>query len=68
MMKIAEIRKDVSGQYQGALFLGNVSERVKILKVSALMISLMIVLCQNLVVDSIAQSLFLVVVMMAEAV
>ncbi|XP_021917711.1 coatomer subunit alpha isoform X1 [Zootermopsis nevadensis] len=32
MMKIAEIRKDISGQYQGALFLGNVHERVKILK------------------------------------
>nr|CAD7196149.1 unnamed protein product [Timema douglasi] len=32
MIKIAEIRKDVSGQYQGALFLGNVTERVKILK------------------------------------
>ncbi|PNF39948.1 Coatomer subunit alpha [Cryptotermes secundus] len=31
MMRIAEIRKDISGQYQGALFLGNVSERVKIL-------------------------------------
>ncbi|KAJ8876168.1 hypothetical protein PR048_024077 [Dryococelus australis] len=32
MIKIAEIRKDVSGQYQGALLLGNVAERVKILK------------------------------------
>lgn len=32
MMKIAEIRKDVSGQYQNALFLGDVAERVKILK------------------------------------
>lgn len=32
MMKIAEIRKDISGQYQGALFLGNVHERIKILK------------------------------------
>lgn len=33
MMKIAEIRKDVSGQYQNALFLGDVTERVRILKV-----------------------------------
>ena len=49
MMKIAEIRKDISGQYQGALFLGNVHERIKILKVSDLMISLVIVLCQNFV-------------------
>ena len=33
MMKIAEIRKDTSGQYQNALYLGDVPERVKILKV-----------------------------------
>ncbi|XP_075212404.1 coatomer subunit alpha [Lycorma delicatula] len=32
MTKIAEIRKDVSGQYQGALLLGDVSERINILK------------------------------------
>ncbi|XP_033100225.1 coatomer subunit alpha-like [Anneissia japonica] len=32
MMKIAEIRKDTSGQYQNALYLGDVGERVKILK------------------------------------
>lgn len=32
MMKIAEIRKDLSGQFQAALLLGDVSERVKILK------------------------------------
>ncbi|KAG9480760.1 hypothetical protein GDO78_010170 [Eleutherodactylus coqui] len=32
MMKIAEIRKDFSGQYQNALYLGDVEERVKILK------------------------------------
>ncbi|XP_077985035.1 coatomer subunit alpha-like isoform X2 [Glandiceps talaboti] len=32
MMKIAEIRKDTSGHYQNALYLGDVSERVKILK------------------------------------
>ncbi|XP_076308950.1 coatomer subunit alpha [Tachypleus tridentatus] len=32
MMKIAEIRKDTSGQFQNALFLGDVAERVKILK------------------------------------
>ncbi|KAL1131457.1 hypothetical protein AAG570_011074 [Ranatra chinensis] len=32
MMKIAEIRKDRSGQYQGALLLGDVAERIKILK------------------------------------
>ncbi|KAF4533472.1 hypothetical protein B566_EDAN001201 [Ephemera danica] len=32
MTNIAEIRKDTSGQYQGALLLGDVKERVKILK------------------------------------
>ncbi|GAB6033480.1 hypothetical protein CHUAL_013365 [Chamberlinius hualienensis] len=32
MMKIAEIRKDISGQYQNALLLGDVAERVRILK------------------------------------
>jgi len=32
MMKIAEIRKDTSGQYQSALLLGDVSERVKVLR------------------------------------
>jgi len=32
MMKIAEIRKDTSGQFQIALYLGDVQERVKILK------------------------------------
>lgn len=32
MMKIAEIRKDFSGQYQGALLLGDIAERIKILK------------------------------------
>ncbi|KAF6023984.1 COPA [Bugula neritina] len=32
MMKIAEIRKDTSGHYQNALYLGDVTERVKILK------------------------------------
>ncbi|KAK0050417.1 coatomer subunit alpha [Biomphalaria pfeifferi] len=32
MMKIAEIRKDTSGHYQNALLLGDVAERVKILK------------------------------------
>ncbi|XP_077868363.1 coatomer subunit alpha-like isoform X2 [Saccoglossus kowalevskii] len=32
MMKIAEIRKDTGGQYQNALYLGDVSERVRILK------------------------------------
>ena len=31
MMKIAEVRKDVNGQYQTALFLGDVAERVKVL-------------------------------------
>lgn len=30
MMKIAEIRKDTNGQYQTALFLGDVRERVKV--------------------------------------
>ena len=34
MMKIAEIRKDTSAQFQSALVLGDVQERVKILKVS----------------------------------
>ena len=33
MMKIAEIRKDTAGHYQNALYLGDVQERVKILKV-----------------------------------
>jgi len=33
MTNIAEIRKDTSGQFQGALYLGDVQERVKILKV-----------------------------------
>ncbi|XP_035684258.1 coatomer subunit alpha-like isoform X1 [Branchiostoma floridae] len=32
MMKIAEIRKDTSGHYQNALFLGDVAERTKILR------------------------------------
>lgn len=32
MIKIAEIRKDISAQYQGALFLGDTLERIKILK------------------------------------
>jgi len=32
MMKIAEVRKDTSGQYQIALFLGDVAERVRILE------------------------------------
>merc|ERR550532_1358249 len=32
MMKIAEIRKDTSGQFQNALYLGEVDERVKILQ------------------------------------
>jgi len=31
-MKIAELRKDVNGQFQTALFLGDVNERVKILE------------------------------------
>jgi coatomer protein complex subunit alpha (xenin) len=51
MVKIAEIRKDVSGQYQGALFLGNVSERVRILKVSVLLIIFVIVQCQILILN-----------------
>ncbi|XP_066591304.1 coatomer subunit alpha [Prorops nasuta] len=32
MIKIAEIRKDFSGQYQGSLFLGDIYERAKILR------------------------------------
>ncbi|XP_047539702.1 coatomer subunit alpha isoform X1 [Vanessa atalanta] len=32
MMKIAEIRKDVSSQFQGALLLGDVTERIRLLK------------------------------------
>merc|ERR1711936_1049688 len=32
MMKIAEIRKDTSGHFQNALYLGDVKERVKILQ------------------------------------
>lgn len=31
-MKIAEIRKDTSGQYQSALLLGDMQERVKVLR------------------------------------
>lgn len=31
-MKIAEIRKDTSGQYQATLLLGDVAERIKILR------------------------------------
>lgn len=31
-MFAAEIRKDMSGHYQAALYLGDVSERVRILK------------------------------------
>jgi len=34
MMKIAEIRKDSSAQFQTALYLGDVNERVKVLKVA----------------------------------
>lgn len=56
MMKIAEIRKDISGQYQGALFLGNVLERVRILRVSVLLINFMIVQHQILVVGVTIQS------------
>ncbi|KAG8146581.1 putative Coatomer subunit alpha protein, partial [Naja naja] len=32
MMRIAEIRKDMSGHYQNALYLGDIAERVRILK------------------------------------
>ncbi|CAH2232225.1 jg13318, partial [Pararge aegeria aegeria] len=32
MMKIAEIRKDVSSQFQGAMLLGDVCERIRLLK------------------------------------
>jgi coatomer protein complex subunit alpha (xenin) len=32
MLKIAEIRKDVQGQFHNALFLGDVPERVKVLQ------------------------------------
>ncbi|KAL2731958.1 coatomer subunit alpha [Vespula squamosa] len=32
MIKIAEIRKDISGQYQGSLLLGDIYERAKILR------------------------------------
>jgi len=55
MMKIAEIRKDISGQYQGALFLGNVHERIKILRVSYLVISLLMALWQNIFLCCIAE-------------
>ncbi len=34
MMKIAEIRKDSSGHYMSALVLGDVKERVKVLRAS----------------------------------
>lgn len=33
MMKISEIRKDSSSHYQNALLLGDVKERIKVLKV-----------------------------------
>jgi len=33
MMKISEIRKDASSHYQNALILGDVEERIKVLKV-----------------------------------
>lgn len=33
MMKISEIRKDFSSHYQNALLLGDVQERIKVLKV-----------------------------------
>jgi len=32
MMKIAEVRKDAMGQFEAALYLGDVAERVKILR------------------------------------
>lgn len=32
LCSVAEIRKDMSGHYQAALYLGDVSERVRILK------------------------------------
>lgn len=35
MTNIAEIRKDTSGQFLGALVLGDVQERIKILKVGS---------------------------------
>ncbi len=35
MMRIAEIRKDTSAQFQAALYLGDVEERVRILKANA---------------------------------
>ncbi|XP_003387772.1 PREDICTED: coatomer subunit alpha-like [Amphimedon queenslandica] len=34
MMKIAEVRKDISSHYQSALLLGDVEERVKVLKMA----------------------------------
>jgi len=40
MMNIAEIRKDTSGHFQSALYLGDASERVKILKVTLDFISI----------------------------
>lgn len=33
MAKIAEIRKDISGQFMGSLLLGDVHEQVRLLKV-----------------------------------
>ncbi|MFH4977259.1 hypothetical protein AB6A40_003968 [Gnathostoma spinigerum] len=32
MLKIAQIRKDMNGQYQTALFLGDIGERIRVLK------------------------------------
>jgi coatomer protein complex subunit alpha (xenin) len=36
MLKIAEIRKDVSGQFHNALYLGDVAERVRVLAYATL--------------------------------
>lgn len=38
-MKISEIRKDASGHYQDALLLGDVGERIKVLKVSGCLLN-----------------------------
>ena len=50
MMKIAEIRKDTSGHFQNALYLGDVEERVKILKV---IMALMVMVSLSIVSTSI---------------
>lgn len=56
MMKIAEIRKDTSAQFQGALLLGDAAERVRLLK-GAGQLSLAYLTAANHKLDSEAEAL-----------